>query len=70
LIVLHLPRPERPVFSALLLRAAIEKMGQGARLIIATDNDPGGRSLADQIEALGREDLHLVRDLGAGEGSD
>jgi predicted nuclease with TOPRIM domain len=45
-------------------------MGQGARLIIATDNDPGGRSLADQIEALGREDLHLVRDLGAGEGSD
>jgi hypothetical protein len=57
-----------------LLRAAIEKLGQGARLIIATDNDAGGRGLADQIEALaresGREDLRLVRDLPAGEGED
>jgi hypothetical protein len=56
-----------------LLRAAIEKMGQGARLVIATGNDPGGRALADQIEALaretGREDLCLVRDLPAGEGT-
>jgi hypothetical protein len=57
-----------------LLQAAIAKLGQGARLIIATDNDPGGRSLADQIAALaretGREDLVLIRDLPAGEGED
>jgi hypothetical protein len=54
-----------------LIRVAIEKMGQGARLVIATENDAGGRALADQIEALaretGRKDLHLVRDLPAGE---
>jgi hypothetical protein len=57
-----------------LIAGAIEKLGQGARLVIATDNDPGGRALADQIEALarqaGREDLVLIRDLPEGEGSD
>jgi hypothetical protein len=46
-----------------LLRAAIERMGQGARLVMATDNDPGGRALARES---GREDLRLVRDLPAG----
>ena len=57
-----------------LIAGAIEKLGQGARLVIATDNDPGGRALADQIEALarqaGREDLVLIRDLPEGEDSD
>ena len=44
-----------------LIRSAIEKMGQGARIVIATDNDDGGRTLAEQIEAIaaetGRADL-------------
>lgn len=63
-----------------LIRAAIERMGQGrdgsfkSRVVIATDNDEGGRKLADQIEALAREsgraDLDIVRDLPEGEGQD
>jgi DNA primase len=57
-----------------LIRSAIGKMGQGARVVIATDNDEPGRDLAGQIEAIareaGREDLLIVRDLPAGEGSD
>ena len=57
-----------------LIRGAIEKMGQGATIRIATDNDAGGRELADQIETIaietGRADLAIVRDLPAGEGSD
>jgi len=57
-----------------LIRGAIEKMGQGASIRIATDNDAGGRELADRIAAIaaetGREDLAIVRDLPAGEGSD
>jgi hypothetical protein len=57
-----------------LIRSAIAKMGQGARVVIATDNDAPGRALADQLEAIareaGREDLLIVRDLPAGEGSD
>jgi len=57
-----------------LIRYAIGRMGQGARVVIATDNDAPGRALADQIEAIareaGREDLRIVRDLPEGEGSD
>lgn len=57
-----------------LIAAAIAKMGQGARLVIATDNDDGGRALAEQIEALAREsdrpDLSIFRDLPEGEGQD
>jgi hypothetical protein len=57
-----------------LIRSAIGKMGHGARVVIATDNDEPGRTLADQIEAIareaGREDLRIVRDLPAGEGRD
>jgi hypothetical protein len=57
-----------------LIRAAIERMGQGGRIVIATDNDEGGRDLADQIEALAREtgraDLTIVRDLPPGAGQD
>ena len=57
-----------------LIRGAIEKMGQGAEIRIATDNDEGGRELAEQIAAIvaetGREDLRIVRDLPEGEGAD
>ena len=57
-----------------LIRAALQKMGQGSRIVIATDNDEGGRELADKIEALAREtgraDLTIVRDLPEGEGQD
>jgi hypothetical protein len=57
-----------------LIRAAIARMGQGSRIVIATDNDEGGRDLADQIEALAREtgraDLIIVRDLPPGAGQD
>ena len=62
--------PEQPA----LIRGAIEKMGQGAEIRIATDNDAGGRTLADQIAAIaretGREDLKIIQDLPEGEGSD
>ncbi len=47
-------------------------MGQGAAIIIATDNDAGGRELAGQIAAIadesGRADLQIVQDLPEGEG--
>ena len=57
-----------------LIRAAIAKMGQGSRIVIATDNDEGGHKIAAEIEALAREtdrsDLSIIRDLPAGEGQD
>jgi hypothetical protein len=57
-----------------LLRAAIEKMGQGTRIIIAIAIDAGRRALADQIEAIapetGQEELRVVRDLPASDGQD
>jgi hypothetical protein len=57
-----------------LIRSAIEKMGQGASVVIATDNDAGGRVLAEQIETIAREagraDLQIVQDLPEGEGND
>lgn len=57
-----------------LIRSAIEKMGQGASIVIATDNDTGGRELAERIEALahetGREGLSIIRHLPEGEGVD
>lgn len=57
-----------------LLRAAMERMGQGSRIVIATDNDEGGHALAGQIEDVaresGREDLVVLRDLPEGEGQD
>ena len=62
--------PDQPV----LIGRAIEKMGQGARIIIATDNDEGGRALADQLDAIAaetrRRDLKVLRDLAKGEGRD
>jgi hypothetical protein len=57
-----------------LIRSAIEKMGPGASIVVATDNDPGGRELAAQLAAIvdetGRTDLRLVLDLPEGEGND
>ena len=57
-----------------LIRGAIEKMGQGSRLVIAADNDPAGRTLAGQIEAIalqtGRRDFHVVNALPPEEGAD
>jgi hypothetical protein len=57
-----------------LLRAAIEKMGQGTRIIITIAIDAGRRALPDQIEAMaremGQEELRLVRDLPARDGQD
>ena len=44
------------------------------RLILATDDDPGGHALADQIEAIdreaGREDLAVICHQSPGEGQD
>jgi hypothetical protein len=58
----------------MLISSAIQKMPQGARVILAMDNDGAGRDLADQIEALaeqaGRADLTLLRHLPEGEGDD
>jgi hypothetical protein len=63
-----------------LIRSAIEKLGQGksgsfsSRVVIATDNDEGGRALADTLEALsaetGRADLTVIRHLPEGDGQD
>jgi len=57
-----------------LLRAAAARMGQGAATLIATDNDPDGRKLVDQIAAAiqqaDRSDLRIVRALPQGEGED
>jgi DNA primase len=57
-----------------LIASAVKRMGQGATIIIATDNDEAGRELADRIEAIaqetGREDLQITQDLPEGQGSD
>jgi hypothetical protein len=36
------------------------RRGQGVRLIIATDNDAGGRALDDQLNALVRDGQGLL----------
>lgn len=57
-----------------LISRAIEKMGQGASIILALDNDPAGRDLAVRIEALAhatnRDDLIVRTHLPGGEGQD
>jgi precorrin-6B methylase 2 len=57
-----------------LIQSAIQRLGEGARLIIATDNDEGGRRLAEAIAAVvtetGRKDIRVVRDLPEREGAD
>ena len=62
--------PNQPAWIA----SAIQRMGEGATIIIATDNDEGGRELAERIEALagetGRADLAIVRHLPETAGTD
>lgn len=57
-----------------LIRSAIARMGQGAAIVIATDNDEAGREISEQIQAIAketeREDLQIVQDLPEGEGED
>jgi hypothetical protein len=57
-----------------LIASAIGRMGQGASIVIATDNDEGRRALADRIEAIAaetrRQDLTIVQDLPEGDGGD
>jgi len=57
-----------------LIEAAVAKMGQGSRIVLALDNDEGGHELAGQIEALiqdiDREDLVVEWHLPPGEGQD
>lgn len=49
-----------------LIRAAIERMGQGAQIIAAFDNDRGGDELSRQLRtivaSIGREDLEFFDD--------
>jgi len=62
--------PNQPV----LIQSAIARMGQGASIIAATDNDPDGQKLAAQIKGIasesGRKDLQVLQDLPEGEGND
>jgi hypothetical protein len=57
-----------------LIQSAIQRLGEGARLILATDNDEDGRKLAETIAAFagetGRQDIQVVFDLPEGEGND
>ncbi|MCP4043255.1 MAG: DUF3991 domain-containing protein [Gammaproteobacteria bacterium] len=57
-----------------LIKSAIERMPAGAEIIAATDNDPDGRKLAEEIEtitkATGRADLIFKADPPAEEGAD
>lgn len=57
-----------------LIRAAVGRMGPGSRLVIAADNDPAGRALAGQIEAIAHEaarsDIQVVTALPPQEGTD
>jgi hypothetical protein len=58
----------------LLITAACAKLLPGATLIIATNNDDGGRHLATQLRGLalaaGREDLAILDHAPEGEGAD
>lgn len=64
---LNLGQPE-------LIAGAIKKMGQGSRIILATDHDEAGEALASCIEELAgkaqRTDLTVVRHLPAQPGQD
>ena len=57
-----------------LIASAIEKMGQGARIVLAMDNDAPGRDLAERIAAIarkmGRDDHTILPHLPEGEGMD
>lgn len=57
-----------------LVVSAMGRMQNGAKVILAMDNDTPGRALAERIEALdretGREDIAIIRHLPEGEGAD
>jgi hypothetical protein len=37
-----------------LIRGAVQKLAQGSRILVGTDNDDGGHKLAEQIEPVQR----------------
>ena len=57
-----------------LLQAAFAKLPPSASLIIATNNDPAGKHLAEHIRAIatatGRDDLAILEHTPEGEGAD
>jgi hypothetical protein len=62
--------PEQPV----LIRAAIQRLPEGANLIIATDNDDGGDLLAEDIRRsaveANRPDISAIEDRPEARGDD
>jgi hypothetical protein len=62
--------PDQPV----LIARAIQRLPQHGALVIATDNDPGGDMLADElraiVEAAKRPDLTLTEDRPSDRGQD
>jgi len=58
----------------LLLKSAIERMGQGSQIIAAFDNDAGGDALTEELSALvkevGRKDLVFRDDRPLARGAD
>ena len=57
-----------------LLESAFQKLSPGASILLATNNDTGGRHLAEQIKAIalatGRADLALLDSHPEREGAD
>jgi len=46
-----------------LIRAAMERMPKGSKVVAAFDNDPDGEKLADEVRALAPSGLEVVRPL-------
>lgn len=57
-----------------LIAAAMQRIGQGGRIVLAMDNDPAGRGMAQTLVELvaqtGRSDLQVVQALPEPEGAD
>jgi hypothetical protein len=58
----------------LLLQSAMRKLPTGGQVVLAVDHDPGGDKIGARIEAvfqaLGRDDLSIVRDVPLTAGED
>ena len=58
----------------LLLVSAMQKLGQGGSVIVATDNDPAGKNYVQTIKEIalgaGREDLGVIEHRPEGAGKD
>lgn len=53
------------------LRSAVHNMPTGSRVVLALDNDDGGRSLAQQIrDTLGSTGCHIIEDVPPDPGAD